>query len=94
MMQEQPLKFYKTKSNKMITKKTLLTDTKTRNSIIYEVITSVLSYKVTLKYHENTVQLVTVNSCITNHSKTSFTALILKLHMDLYKLFRFYELRL
>lgn len=57
MMQEQPLKFYKTKSNKMITKKTLLTDTKTRNSIIYEVITSVLSYKVTLKYHENTVQL-------------------------------------
>lgn len=57
MMQEQPLKFYKTKSHKMITKKTLLTDTKTRNSIIYEVITSVLSYKVTLKYHENTVQL-------------------------------------
>lgn len=46
MMQEQPLKFYKTKSHTMITKKTLLTDTKTRNSTIDVVNASVLSYSV------------------------------------------------
>lgn len=46
MMQEQPLKFYKTKSHTIITKKTLLTDTKTRNSTIDVVSASVLSYSV------------------------------------------------
>lgn len=46
MMQEQPLKFYKTKSHTIITKKILLTDTKTRNSTIYVVSASVLSYSV------------------------------------------------
>lgn len=46
MMQEQPLKFYKTKRHTMITKKTLLTDTKTRNSTIYVVSASVQSYSV------------------------------------------------